>query len=379
MKTPVEYIDGTEEGKRNAMATLATNGLLIACTAWVAPFIMGGAVRGIGSVARTGIEMASWPWVTLSTAASVGAYLLSVRKIPRKVEPPRIKPGSWLVPIGKTYRGKWVYWDVAKGCPHTKVAGATGSGKSEFLKMALYVLTQQQPPERLQIHIIDLKGGATFASFERLPHVQKVYQSTAEALLALSYCESIMWDRLELIRRARVNLQEPPRFPCLMVVIDEGGELAPADAVGDEKKMREECMKVLSTLVRVGREPNVRVVYGTQRPDRYTLPMTIRSQLENTMCFRVREDYDSKIVLGHEGAEKIKRNPGRMIFQTPDGEIPVQAAYVSPDVLEQWLSQYEDRPDISSPSLPEDMPDVSSGCASSESIVDLTPFLEASG
>lgn len=226
--------------------------------------------------------------------------------------------------------------------PHTKVVGITGSGKTEAMKSMLYFLCNQLSPSQLEVHIIDLKGGASFAQYEVLPHVYKVYRTTEEALIALCYCEQVMWERLDEIFQARKSFKEPKKYPALVMMIDEGGEMSPTDAIGDEKKLRAACMEVLSTLVRVGREPGLRIIYGTQRPDRYTLPMTIRSQLENTLCFRVLETYDSKIALGHEGAEKIKHNPGRMIFRSPNGEIPVQGVYVPDDVVRDWLMQYVD-------------------------------------
>jgi S-DNA-T family DNA segregation ATPase FtsK/SpoIIIE len=225
--------------------------------------------------------------------------------------------------------------------PHCKVAGVTGSGKSEMLKTILYFACRQLPDA--EVHIIDLKGGATYAAFERLPQVRAVYVTPEEALEALMRCERIMWQRLAEIRKARRALQKPPQYNLVIVLIDEGGELAPAGANGADKSVRTECMHRLSTLVRIGREPGLRVVYATQRPDKETLPMTVRSQLETTICFRVAEEYDSRIVLGHPGAEKLPHIPGRCIVKTPDWELPVQALYMPPAELERWLREYRDK------------------------------------
>lgn len=256
----------------------------------------------------------------------------------------RAVKGSWRVPIGRTYWGRTVLLNLNGGSPHTKVAGVTGSGKSVAMKSMLYYLAVQQSPPHLEVHIIDLKGGLTFAHFELLPHVAGVYRNTEEALFCLCYCVEEMWRRIEEVRQARKAFREDPKFKTIVLMIDEGGEMAPADAIGDEKKLREACMDQLSTLARVGREPGIRIIYGTQRPDRYTLPMTVRSQLENTLCFRVSETHDSKIVLDHEGAEKLPKIPGRMIFKTPAGEIPVQGVYIPDDSLLNWLKGYADLP-----------------------------------
>jgi DNA segregation ATPase FtsK/SpoIIIE-like protein len=234
------------------------------------------------------------------------------------------------------------------------------------MKSMLYYLCQQQPPKNLEIQIIDMKGGATFSPFTRLPHVRSVAKDSTEALEMLAYCATEMWERLEQVRIARKHFQPDPKFRMIVLVIDEGGELSPADAIGDEKKLRETCMDALSTLARVGREPGIRIIYGTQRPDRYTLPMTIRSQLENTLCFRVSEDYDSKIVLGREGAELLPQIPGRMIYKTPADQQIVQGVCVPDEVLNAWLSRYMDS---------EDMVEMVRGSASTLSAGDVPNFL----
>jgi hypothetical protein len=151
-----------------------------------------------------------------------------------------------------------------------------------------------------------------------------------------------MRDRLTQIDADRAAFRKVRKFPLLVILIDEGGELSPTDAIGDEKEHREACMQALSKLVRIGREPGIRIIYGTQRPDRFTLPMTIRSQLDNTICFRVREKYDSEIVVGHEGAERLMVNPGRAVYQSGVVEREFQAIYIPEDSLNAWLKSWRD-------------------------------------
>lgn len=224
--------------------------------------------------------------------------------------------------------------------PHLEIAGVTGSGKSEFLKWLLYVLCNQQPPWRLDIRILDLKDGATFSAWAHLPHVTAIHDDTDSAIKELHSILGEMHERLGQIRRARYKFQELPQFQELILVIDEGGELSPADADGDEAKKRKEAMHLLSQIVRIGREAQLHVIYSTQRPDKDTLPLRIRSQLEARFAFRVAEDYDSKIVLRHEGAEQLPLYPGRMIYQTPSFEEEVQATYAPDEFIQAWLMKW---------------------------------------
>jgi S-DNA-T family DNA segregation ATPase FtsK/SpoIIIE len=260
------------------------------------------------------------------------------------VHPIRIVPGSQKIPLGRTHYGRVVLLELDK-VPHTKICGLTGMGKSNIMLTILYYLCQQLSPVELQIEIIDLKGGATYAAWINVPHVKGVYATTQQARKVLEQSVELMWERLDVVREARAKFERPPRFPLHVIVIDEGGELAPSGATGIEAKDREACMNALSTLVRVGREPGIRVIYGTQRPDgNTTLPMTIRGQLDNTICFRVREKGDSKIVIGHEGADQLILNPGRAVFQSGVTEVEFQAIYIPEDSLNAWLKSFTDNP-----------------------------------
>lgn len=343
MKTAIELADGTDKGKRQAYAQLATGAITLGGIAMAAPLItMSGGTAGLGLILGQFGGLIHIPWIKASVLASLGLYATTFKPIPRKVTSIELKPYSWMVPIGRTYRGKWVYFDFDGNIPHLKVAGATGFGKSAFLQMILYVLCQQQKPNNLTVDLIDLKGGATFAPFRRLPHVTGVYRDIEGAKKCLQEAEQMMYTRLNELEKSRGRLDDDPTFPRHIIIIDEGGELAPGKKSGEQKKIRQECMHLLSSLARIGREPRICIVYGTQRPDKDTLPMDIRSQLEAVFCFHVKEHYDSEIVLGHEGAEEIANIKGRMIFQTPDGEMPVQAAYVSQQRIYEWLSSYSD-------------------------------------
>src|SRR5690625_7949959 len=65
-------------------------------------------------------------------------------------------PGEWAVLVGRTYK-EFLTHDF-ESRPHMIVAGATGFGKSEFLKLLISTLIKQKS-EHARLHLIDLKGG----------------------------------------------------------------------------------------------------------------------------------------------------------------------------------------------------------------------------
>lgn len=192
-------------------------------------------------------------------------------------------------------------------------------------------------------YIIDLKGGASFSHFETLPHVLGVFASSEETEKALEICHAEMNDRLQKIRTSRREFKDIPKFPDLIIIIDEGGELAVDMAIDKEDRdQRKRIYKHLASIARIGREPRVHVIYGTQQPNAETLPTSIRGQLEATFCFRVENDIDAEIVLRHKGtAELLPHIPGRCIYKNPViGEQTMQAFYVPKDMLERFIKSY---------------------------------------
>ena len=89
------------------------------------------------------------------------------------------------VPIGVSEEGQPVDLDIKEAAangmgPHGLCIGATGSGKSEFLRTLTLGMITAHPPETLNLVLVDFKGGATFLGFERAPHVAAVITNLAD-------------------------------------------------------------------------------------------------------------------------------------------------------------------------------------------------------
>ena len=75
------------------------------------------------------------------------------------------------IPIGTTATGVPVELDIKEAAekgmgPHGLCIGATGSGKSEFLRTVALGMIACHSPEELNLALIDFKGGATFAGMK---------------------------------------------------------------------------------------------------------------------------------------------------------------------------------------------------------------------
>lgn len=321
--------------RMNAFTQLATTGLMLMGVYEFSPMLFGdfGVPNRTLSVSEhIGVDVDHFPWLPISAIASALPLVIeSSKRIPKQVSVPNIVPGSWLVPIGRTYRGKWVYHDFSGIVPHAIVAGSTKYGKTAFIRMCLYVLCQQISPHNLEIVIIDLKGGS-FPEWRNVPHVKSIHSTVDEAASVLTWVQNEMNRRNKMVDIELSNFRPRPRFKHLLIVIDEGMRLS------DDKDIQ----SIIRDIASVGREPHVHLLYGTQRPSHEILPTTTRDQMEARFCFKLREPGSSEIVLGPDNldAYNLKARPGRMIYRGVDSQVELQAAYVDRSVTIEWCKSF---------------------------------------
>lgn len=222
--------------------------------------------------------------------------------------------------------------DLVRDGPHGLVGGTTGSGKSEFLRSFVAGLAARNDPTKLTFILIDFKGGAAFATCERLPHTIGTVSNLDEQLAdrALRALEAEMRYRQEMFAAAgegidnlnaylATNPAEP--MPRLLLVVDEFAMLA------------KEYPDVLSSLVSVaavGRTLGVHMVLATQRPAG-VVNDDILANTNLRVALRVQSREDSTNVIGVPAASAIGRTQmGRAFVKLGQDDItPVQTALVT--------------------------------------------------
>lgn len=123
-----------------------------------------------------------------------------------------------------------VDFDLAAAGPHLLIVGATGTGKSELLRLLVTGWVHQQAA--VQLSLIDFKGGATLARFAEHPRVVALATdlATTDALTIALSLERQLMSRQELLAQAQVsNIESAWRHGIALdrqiIVIDELGEL----------------------------------------------------------------------------------------------------------------------------------------------------------
>ncbi len=225
--------------------------------------------------------------------------------------------------IGYSTRGP--LWTDLASLPHLLIGGQTGTGKSAFLRQLLVRLLTTYGPERIQLLLIDLKGGAEFQVFAGLPHLPApVVGQVGECAHAIAQLVGALQERLEVFRRRGVqSLEELERsglrLPRIVVAIDEVTSLAYREiqrVAPEEAALRYAALDGLSTLARLGRAAGIHLLVATQRPDPEVLPGQLLANVGASIAFGVRNYRDSETILreGDASAAFLPRVAGRGVY-----------------------------------------------------------------
>jgi S-DNA-T family DNA segregation ATPase FtsK/SpoIIIE len=245
------------------------------------------------------------------------------------------------VPIGVTDSGAPVHLDIKESAqqgmgPHGLVIGATGSGKSEFLRTLVLGLAMTHSPEQLNMVLVDFKGGATFAGMSEMPHVSAVITNLAEELTLVDRMQDAlsgeMVRRQELLRaagnyasirdyeKARTAGEDLAPLPSLFIVVDEFSEMLTA---------KPEFIDLFVAIGRLGRSLGLHLLLASQRLEEGRL-RGLESHLSYRVGLRTFSASESRAVLGVPDAYELPAVPG-LGFLKPDQStlLRFKAAYVS--------------------------------------------------
>lgn len=259
----------------------------------------------------------------------------------RRTWRPRVGGDHLRVAIGLTDQGDRVWVDLKEAArggmgPHGLCVGATGSGKSEFLRTLVLGLVATHPPEALNVVLVDFKGGATFLGLERLRHVAAVVTNLSEE----AHLVARMRDALagEMTRRqrvlraaggfpgvtdydaARAGGRDLPPLPALFIVVDEFSELL---------TQHPDFAELFVAVGRLGRSLGMHLLLASQRLDEGRL-RGLETHLSYRICLKTFSASESRAVLGTADAYELPGTPGAAILKTASGDlVRFRSAYVS--------------------------------------------------
>ncbi|MFI9506390.1 type VII secretion protein EccCa [Nocardia sp. NPDC052566] len=274
-------------------------------------------------------------WSQLMSLGDIGAYN------PESAWRPRYGRERLRVPFGVGADGHPVELDIKEAAengmgPHGLCIGATGSGKSEFLRTLVLSLLATHSPDQLNLVLVDFKGGATFLGLDGVPHVAAIITNLEEEADLVDRMKDAlageMNRRQEVLRAAgnfaNVSEYEKARaagadldpLPALFVVLDEFSELL---------TQHPDFAELFVMIGRLGRSLHVHLLLASQRLEEGKLK-GLESHLSYRIGLKTFSANESRQVLGVPDAYNLPNNPGGGYLKSDAGEIQrFQSSYVS--------------------------------------------------
>ncbi|MDR3532396.1 MAG: DNA translocase FtsK 4TM domain-containing protein [Rhodopila sp.] len=276
--------------------------------------------------------------------------------------------GRLSLALGKDIGGKAVFADLAR-MPHLMIAGTTGSGKSVGVNAMILSLLYRLSPDQCRLILIDPKK-LELSIYEGIPHLMApVVTEPAKAVTALKWTVREMERRYramsqlgvrnvggfndrvaearargEVVTRkvqtgfdpdtGRPTFEEQPLalepLPFIVVVVDEMADLMMVAG--------KEIEQAVQRLAQMARAAGIHVIMATQRPSVDVITGTIKANFPTRISFQVISKFDSRTILGEQGAEQLL-GQGDMLFMQGGGRITrVHGPFVSDNEVEKVVA-----------------------------------------
>lgn len=242
-------------------------------------------------------------------------------------------------------------WDITnqvrvadiRRMPHLLIAGATGAGKSIFLKSLIAGIIRYNTPDDVRLALVDPKL-VELGMFNGLPHLLSPVVTEMEKVVPLLHNAVEEMERryrqfLEVgvtdlegyseLRRTRVLKGDLhlPNYPAIVIVIDELADLM-ATAPDDVESY-------IQRLAQKARATGIHLILATQRPSVDVITGVIKANLPTRIAFKVASAVDSRTIIDRGGAERLNGR-GDMLYQGEDTNTParIQAPFIKNEVVE---------------------------------------------
>jgi DNA segregation ATPase FtsK/SpoIIIE-like protein len=224
------------------------------------------------------------------------------------------------IPIGKDNFQNTLYWDLEKpSTPHILTCGATGSGKSVFLKSTIEYAIKAGVDD---IVIFDPK-----------------YEFTAYdngKITVLNDIEDIE-TYMALLVETMNSLVKFGRKKMTLVIFDEFADAVANSTKGKALNGSKSLEENLRILLQKGRSSGFRIIAATQRASVKVITGDAKVNFPVQICFRVPKEADSRVVIDEPGAESLS-GMGDGLIKSPEYTDTVRfQAFYKPAMAEETV------------------------------------------
>ena len=269
-----------------------------------------------------------------------------------------------ILALGKDISGNAVFANL-ENMPHLLIAGTTGSGKSVGINVMITSILYKHSPDDCKFILIDPKM-LELSVYEGVPHlITPVVTDPKKAITALKWVVREMESRYKkmsllgvrnienyniriaaaidkserIIRSIQSGINpetgqpetkkieiENKKMPFIVVVVDEMADLMMVAG--------KEIEHTIQRLSQMARAAGIHLIMATQRPSVDVITGTIKANFPSRISFQVSSKFDSRTILGEEGAERLL-GKGDMLMMTAGGQTTrIHGPFISDDEIE---------------------------------------------
>ena len=269
-----------------------------------------------------------------------------------------------ILALGKDISGHAVFANL-ENMPHLLIAGTTGSGKSVGINVMITSILYKHSPDDCKFILIDPKM-LELSVYEGVPHlITPVVTDPKKAIIALKWVVREMESRYKkmsllgvrnienynvriadainksekIIRSVQSGINpetgqpetkkieiENKKMPFIVVVVDEMADLMMVAG--------KEIEHTIQRLSQMARAAGIHLIMATQRPSVDVITGTIKANFPSRISFQVSSKFDSRTILGEEGAERLL-GKGDMLMMTAGGQTTrIHGPFISDNEIE---------------------------------------------
>ena len=269
-----------------------------------------------------------------------------------------------ILALGKDISGNAIFANL-ENMPHLLIAGTTGSGKSVGINVMITSILFKHSPDDCKFILIDPKM-LELSVYEGIPHlITPVVTDPKKAIVALKWVVREMEVRykkmsllgvrnvenynhriLEAIKNSEKITRSIPdginpetgqpkskkieienkKMPFIVVVVDEMADLMMVAG--------KEIEHTIQRLSQMARAAGIHLIMATQRPSVDVITGTIKANFPSRISFQVSSKFDSRTILGDEGAERLL-GKGDMLMMTAGGYTTrIHGPFISDEEIE---------------------------------------------
>ena len=303
-----------------------------------------------------------------------------------------------ILALGKDISGNAMFANL-ENMPHLLIAGTTGSGKSVGINVMITSILYKHSPEDCKFILIDPKM-LELSLYEGVPHlITPVVTDPKKAIVALKWVVREMEARykkmsllgvrnienynfriLEASKKSEKIYRSIPtginpdtgqpetkkieienkKMPFIVIVVDEMADLMMVAG--------KEIEHAIQRLSQMARAAGIHLIMATQRPSVDVITGTIKANFPSRISFQVSSKFDSRTILGEEGAERLL-GKGDMLMMTAGGMTKrIHGPFISDQEIENIVKslQKQGHPEYDDEILKEDSEDNDLGVISAE-------------